>query len=190
MYEDLQDATKAVARSWWLFIVTGVLWMIYAFIVLSSNAGSVRAVSLLFGIGFIAGGVSEFFIASMVKSWKWAHALFGFISVIAGIVAVAWPEATFVVLAAIIGWYLMFDGVFLMIASISSRGLNDLWWLGLITGIAELAIAVWAVGYSGRSVALLIIWVGAAAITRGITQIVVGLTVHGADKHVHATLNG
>ena len=42
----------------------------------------------------------------------------------------------------------------------------------LILGVLEVAIAFWAIGYTGRSVALLVVWVGAMALAKGLAQIV------------------
>ncbi len=52
----------------------------------------------------------------------------------------------------------------------------------LIMGIAEVLIGFWAIGYTGRSIALLIIWVGATALAKGFTQIVRGFALHGLKK--------
>jgi uncharacterized membrane protein HdeD (DUF308 family) len=46
------------------------------------------------------------------------------------------------------------------------------WWLLVITAIAELLIGFWAAGSWNNSVVVLVAWVGAAALTRGITEIV------------------
>ncbi len=181
------QASTSVDRAesrWWLLVVLGVLWIIYAFIVLSANSTSVAAVAILFGVGFAVGGVVELMSASLVEEWKWVHIVFGLISLIAGVVALVWPGQTVLVLAALIGWYLMFSGIFGVILSIASRHENDIWWLGLILSGLEIALAVWAVGYAGRSLSLLLVWVGAAALARGITNIVTGLALHGADQRL------
>ena len=47
-----------------------------------------------------------------------------------------------------------------------------LWGLLLASGIIELVIGVWAIGYPGRSAWLLILWVGIGAVIRGVTEIV------------------
>ncbi len=182
--QELAASTRELTKRWWLLILTGVLWMIYAFIVLSSSAASVGAIAALFGVGFIFGSAFEFGLASMVDSWKWVHVVFGIISLIAGITALVWPGQTFLVLAAIIGWYLLFDGIFTVVVSISSRRDDDIWWLGLVLGIAEIGIAVWAVGSSDVSVAILLVWVAVAALSRGLSDIFLGLTLHGADKQI------
>jgi uncharacterized membrane protein HdeD (DUF308 family) len=42
----------------------------------------------------------------------------------------------------------------------------------LASGIIQMAIGVWAIGYPGRSAWLLILWIGIGALMRGITGIV------------------
>jgi uncharacterized membrane protein HdeD (DUF308 family) len=46
------------------------------------------------------------------------------------------------------------------------------WWLLVITGLAELLIGFWAAGSWNLSVVVLVAWVGATALMRGITEIV------------------
>lgn len=181
---DLAAEGRTITKRWWLFIITGILWIIFAFAVLSASINTVWAIAVLFGIGFIAGGVLELALAAVAEGWRWLHVVFGVISIVAGIVALVWPGQTFLVLAAVIGWFLMFDGIFNIVVSVSTRAVNELWWLGLILGVAEVLIGFWAVGYIGRSIALLIVWVAAAALARGISELVLGFTLHGADKEL------
>jgi uncharacterized membrane protein HdeD (DUF308 family) len=47
----------------------------------------------------------------------------------------------------------------------------------LVAGILEILIGAWAMGYPGRSAALLIVWVGFGAIVRGIAEIVAAFRV-------------
>lgn len=177
-------SAREVTRRWWMFLVTGALWIIYAFIVLSATADTVWTVTILFAVGFITGGILELMLASVAERWRWLHVVFGILSIVAGIVAVVWPGQTFLVMAAILGWYLMFDGLVTLGIAIITRDVNDVWWFGLVVGVAEVLVGFWAVGYTGRSVALLIIWVAAAALARGIGDIVAGFMLHGSDKEL------
>lgn len=179
---------REVTRFWWIHLVAGVLWLIYAFVVLSASVSTVWAVALLFGFGFIAGGALELIVASITDSWRWLHALLGVVAIVAGIVAIAWPGQTFVVLAAIAGWFLLFDGIVNVVVSIATRSMNDLWWLALLLGIAEILIGFWAVGYIGRSIALLVVFVAAGALARGISSLINGFALHGVDKELRQVI--
>jgi len=175
---------RDVTKHWWLFLVTGALWIIFGFIVLSFDITTVYAVAIFLGVGFIVGGIVELGLASVAESGKWLYVTFGIIAIIAGIVALVWPEQTFVVVAAIVAWLVLFAGILDVVTSLATRHDNDIWWLQLILGGLEIAVGVWAIGYTGRSIALLVIWVGVAALFRGISHIVLAFGLRGADKQL------
>jgi uncharacterized membrane protein HdeD (DUF308 family) len=183
------DELLEVSKGWWLYLVAGVLWIIFGWIVLSFNFDTVWAVAVFFGFGFIIGGLMELFVAFQATGWRWLHIAFGVIAIIAGIVALVWPGQTFLVLAAIIGWYILFAGIMDIVTSIAVKEDNEMWWLQLILGIAEVLIGFWAVGYTGRSVALLVIWVGASALARGISSIVLGFGLHSTGKELRKKMS-
>ena len=76
-----------------------------------------------------------------------------------------------------ISFFLVFAGTFDIITAISARREVEVWWLQLIGGIIELALGFWAAGYYGRSAVLLVAWVAAFAIIRGVTNIVMAFRV-------------
>jgi uncharacterized membrane protein HdeD (DUF308 family) len=173
------------SKGWWMYLLTGLLWIIFAFVVLSFDEfTTVWAIAAFFGIGFIAGGIVELFLAAAAPGWRWLHVLFGLIAIAAGVMALIWPGQTFLVLAAIIGWYILFAGIMDIVTSLATRDINDLWWLQLLLGVAEVFIGFWAVGYAGRSITLLVVWVGASALARGISSIFLGFGLHSAGKEV------
>jgi len=176
------DSTAGVSRlsspnistgvPWWLYLITGALWFVIAWVVLRFDLTSVAAVSVLAGVVILMAGLAELFNAFTAPGWKWLHAILGAVFVITGGIAFFRPGGTFAMLAAFIGWYLLFKGLLDIILAFATKDVNDAWWLGLIIGIVEVGLGFWAAGSFGRSVALLIVFVGAIALTRGITDIV------------------
>jgi uncharacterized membrane protein HdeD (DUF308 family) len=164
--------------------VTGGLWIVFGFIVLSarSEITTVWAVAVYAGILFFLVGVGELVTAFVVRGWRWLHLLLGIAGILAGIMCFVWPRQTFITLAAILAWYLLFDGTFQIIAAFTSRHAHEFWWMYLIMGVLEVLIAFWAIGYPGRSVVLLVIWVGATALAKGFTHIVRGFALHGMRR--------
>ena len=61
-----------------------------------------------------------------------------------------------------------------------------LWWIGLITGIVEILLAFWAAGYFRGSAILLVIWIAALTLTRGITEIVMAFRLRAFKKATRA----
>jgi len=170
------SAERAVGRAlppWWLFLITGIGWAIVGLIVLRFNYTSVHAISLLFGFVAIAAGVMEVVMTFVVPGWwKLLNGVLALAFIAAGVVALIHPGNTFVALAAVFSFFLVFAGMFDIIMSIASRHDVDVWWLQLIGGIILLFLGIWAAGDYGRSAVVLIAWVAAFALIRGVRDIV------------------
>ena len=104
--------------------------------------------------------------------WKLLNAILAIAYIAVGVVAFVRPGDTFVALAAIFSFLLVIAGTFDIIFAISARKEVEVWWLQLVGGIIEIALGFWAAGYYGRSAILLIAWVAAFAVVRGIRDIV------------------
>src|SRR6478672_4491522 len=167
-----------VLPPWWLLLITGVGWTLVGLILLRFNYTSVHAISLLFGFVGIAAGVMELFMVFMVRGWwKLLNGVLAVAFFVAGVVAFVHPGDTFLALAAIFSFFLLFAGTFDIIIAISTRHEIEVWWLQLIGGIIELELGFWAAGYYGRSATLLIAWVAAFAIIRGVRDVVLAFRV-------------
>jgi len=174
-----------VLPPWWLFLVTGIGWTLVGLIVLRFDYTSVSAISILFGCVAIAAGVLEIGVLILAEGWwKLLYGVLSVVFIVAGIIAFIQPGDTFVALAAVVSFFLVFAGTFDIIISISTRHEIEVWWLQLIGGIIEVALGFWAAGYYGRSAVLLIAWVAAFTLIRGVRDIVLAFRVrelqHGA----------
>jgi uncharacterized membrane protein HdeD (DUF308 family) len=164
-----------LAGPWWLFLVTGIAWLIIAVMVLRFNPASVNTVGVLMGVLFLLGGFNEFLLGSMTHSWRWAHIIMGVLFLAGAIWAFARPFNAFWALASVLGLLLIFKGTLDIIAAVMTKDVNPSWWLGLVAGILELVLGFWASqqAFPARG-ALLLLWVGFFALFRGISEIVIG----------------
>jgi uncharacterized membrane protein HdeD (DUF308 family) len=184
-----REALETAARSWWLFLLTGLLWFLFAIIVLRFDYTSVSAIAVLFGIVAIVAGVNEFFmLAASHGWWKILHGLLGVVFVVVGIVAFVHPGDTFAALAAVMSFFLIFKGFFDIVVAIATKAESHVWWVQLVAGIVEVLIGLWAAGYWGRSAILLVVWVGVIALMRGITEIIFAFKLRSAGKSGPGTL--
>jgi uncharacterized membrane protein HdeD (DUF308 family) len=163
---------------WWIFLITGIGWTLVALIVLRFDYTSVSAISILFGCVALAAGLFEVALTFMVHGWwKLLNAVLAVVFIATGVVSFIHPGDTFLALAAVISFFLVFAGTFDIINAISVRHEVEMWWLQLIGGIIQLALGFWAAGYYGRSAVLLVAWVAAFAIIRGVNNIVLAFRV-------------
>jgi uncharacterized membrane protein HdeD (DUF308 family) len=167
-----QAPTMGFTVPWWLYLITAAAWVIIAWAVLRFDLTSVVSVAVLAGVVVLVAAVAEIFNAFAAPGWRWLHAALGVLFLITGFFCLFNPGSTFAWLAAFIGWYLLFKGMFDIVLAFVTKDEHETWWLGLIVGIVEVILGFWAAGRFGRSVALLIVFVGAIALTRAITDVV------------------
>jgi uncharacterized membrane protein HdeD (DUF308 family) len=182
------------ARHWWVFLVTGIAWLVVAWLVLRLNETSLTTVGILLGIVFLAAGVNEAGLGSlMTGGWRVWYYVMAAIFIAAGIWALIDPIDTFFALASVLGLVLIFYGTFEIVRSIASRDMNPYWWLGLITGILLVLLAFWVSG-SDRVYALeqrtflILFWVGFFALFKGFSQIMLAFGIRHAGKEVETRL--
>jgi uncharacterized membrane protein HdeD (DUF308 family) len=175
-----QDVLEAAANRWWLFLVTGIGWLIFALLVFQWDFTTVYAVSYLFGIVALMAGVNEFFAISVsTTGWKIAHAILGVLFALAGIWALVHPHNAFATIAGLIGFFLLFKGIFDVIAAFATKAVYDLWWITLVVGVLEILLAFWVAGDFRAKAILLVVYVGIIGLSRGITEIILAFKLKG-----------
>jgi uncharacterized membrane protein HdeD (DUF308 family) len=177
-----ETVLSQLAGPWWMFLVTGVAWLVIALIVLRFRLSSVVAVGALMGVVFLAGWLSELVIASMRARWRWAHVLMAILFLLAACWSFASPFGAFWALATIFGLLLVFRGSLDLVTSISSREINPAWWLGMTAGVLEILLGFWVSQqeFPARAL-LLLIWVGFFALFRGFSDILLAFEVRALE---------
>jgi hypothetical protein len=180
------------ARYWWLFLISGILWLLIAWMVLRLNATSIATVGVLLGVVFGLSGINEVGMASLAPGgWKVWHYLLAVIFFLGALYGFIRPVNTFFALASVLGLVLIFYGAFEIIQGVASRAVNPYWWLSLIIGILLVLLAFW-VSESDRMFALarrtylILFWVGFLALFRGFSQIFLAFTVRHAGQEAAA----
>jgi uncharacterized membrane protein HdeD (DUF308 family) len=187
-------AVQNATGYWWVFLVSGILWLIVAWIVLRMNETSVAAVGVLLGVVFLFAAISEVGAAMIVRGgwavWHWIMAVIFFLGALWGFIE---PVNTFFALASVLGLILILYGGFEIALAIASHGVNPYWWLNLIVGILLILLAFWVSG-SDRVYALaqrsflILFWVGFFALFKGFSQIFLAFSLRHAGKEVAAAM--
>ena len=179
--ERARERAVASASVWWLFLVTGSLWLLFSIVIFRFDWTTVSAISILFGIVMLFAAGTEL-IGAFVQHgwWRVARILLAIAFGAIGIVAFVHPGNTFAALAAVISFYFIFKGIFDVVLALAGWGLAPHSWLYLLLGIAEIIVGFWAAGDFGHRVILLVVWVGVTALTRGISEIIFAFTLRAA----------
>jgi len=185
MMLDEREVVEEAADKWWLFLLSGIAWLVVALIVFQWNYTTVYAVSFLFGFIAIFAGINEFVSLGVSSAgWKIVHVILGVLFVLAGIWALVHPHNAFATLAGLIGFFLLFKGIFDLMAAFIARGTFELWWLQLVVGIIEILLAFWIAGSFKHKVILLVAYVGIVALSRGITELILAFKLKGLRRRV------
>ena len=183
MTADGQVYEESAGSIWWVFLITGTLWLILSLIMFRFDITSVNTIGILAGIIFLIAGVIELGMVFVVHGgwWKALNAILAVLLIVGGIMSFIHPENTFVAIASIIGFMFLFVGILDLIIAFSDR--TGLWWIRMITGFICIGLAFWASGDFQRKATLLVVWVALFCLFRGINSFIVAFTVRHIEKH-------
>ena len=154
---DERDLVADASRHWWIFLLSGIAWLVFALLLFQWDYTTVYAVSILFGVAAIFAGADEFGqMAVSTRGWKIVHAIVAVLFVSAGIWAIFRPHTAFATLAALIGFFFLVKGVF------------------------DLTVAF------QRSLILLVVYVGIVALSRGITNLFLAFKLKDLNRRIAA----
>ncbi len=182
-----REVLEEAADRWWIFLITGITWLIFSLLVFQWDYTTVYAISILFGVVAVMAGVNELFAISVATSgWKWIHFVLGLLFVLVGIYALWNPYDTFSTLAALVGLFLLFKGVFDIMVAFITKDEFELWWLQLVIGMLEILLAFWVAGNFRKEAILLVVYVGIVALARGVSEIFVAFKLKGLRRRLAA----
>jgi len=113
-------------------------------------------------------------LRELSKHW-WLLLLRGIAAIAFGVLAFIWPGLTLLTLVILYGVFAIIDGV-LALAAVFGRTGPDVpkWWL-VLTGILGIGAGLIALFWPGITALVLIIFIGAWAIVRGIMEIIAAI---------------
>lgn len=169
---------REAARWWWAPLVAGLIWFLIAWLVLRADLTSLATVGVLVGVVLLVAAVSEAAIGGIViGGWKVVHYALVVLFVLGAVWSFVQPIATFFALASMLGLLLFLQGALYIARSLALREEGTFWWLGLISGVLIVLLALWVSvsdrvwNLAGRAVFILF-WVGLMAAFRGFSDIV------------------
>lgn len=154
---------KDVIKHWYIPLLVGSFFVIVSIVAFTSPESSLLALSILFALTFIIGGLLEIFFSVVnrhqMENWGWTLT-FGIITFIVGFSLLIYPALSLTILAFFIGFLVLFRSVSaisfaLDIKSYGSKNWGGLLALGIIGSIFSF-ILIWNPFFAGMSVVVLI----------------------------------
>jgi uncharacterized membrane protein HdeD (DUF308 family) len=166
-----RDAAEGIARNWTTLLFNGLV-LIVAGVLIFSIDWSIRSLATFIGALFILQGVTYALTTGIDARVRQANVVTGLLSIVTGIVIIAWPGPGIVVLAIFLGAWLIVVGTLTISGAFAARRVLPDWWLLLITGLLEIPLGVLALANPGATLAALITVGGIWAVAIGVMRIV------------------
>jgi uncharacterized membrane protein HdeD (DUF308 family) len=179
--------TAELSRWWWTFILRGVLAIVFGIVAFISPPATITVLVLLFGAWALVDGVFDIVAAlqhrTMDRSW-WLTILEGIVGIVAGVLALAFPEIAAASLLLLIAAWSIVTGVIEVVLAIRLREqITGELWLA-IAGVLSIAFGVLLFLFPAAG-ALTIVWIiGAFAIAFGISLIALGWRLRGIHQRM------
>lgn len=166
-----------LARNWWLFVLRGVVAVLFGVIAFVRPGITLEALVLLFALWALLDGVFALVgsvgAAEAHEPW-WPLVLIGLLGIAAGIVTLRWPGITALALLLLVAYWSIFRGILEIVAAVRLRELIQGEWRLIVGGLASLVFGVLLLMNPGAGL-LAVIWlVGIYAVIFGIAQLMLG----------------
>ncbi|HEX2621963.1 MAG TPA: HdeD family acid-resistance protein [Phototrophicaceae bacterium] len=180
----------AMSKSWWVFLLRGILSILFGITALIMPGLTLATLIIVFGVYAVIDGVATIFYAFSTRqsdeNW-WMHLLEGIIGIIAGVLIVTWPGITAITLILVIAFWAIMTGIMQIAAAIRLRKeIDNEFWLGL-SGLLSIIFGILAFRFPGDG-ALALIWlIGIYAIVFGGFFIGLALKLRGMNQTTTST---
>jgi len=115
------------------------------------------------------------------RAW-WATAFRGMLAILLGIVAMTWPALTLSVLLALLGAYLIMDGVFAIVAAFQATHDGRSWLPYLLEGLLSIVVGVLAFTRPATVAVFILLLIAFRSVITGFVTIATGIWLRRETK--------
>jgi uncharacterized membrane protein HdeD (DUF308 family) len=171
----IENLIAPVARSWWLWMVFGVLSIVAGVIALINPDLSLLAVAILFGSWLIVSGFFDLLAGARAHEADTSRRVFSIVlavlSLIAGIVCLLRPGVGILALVIVLGIYLVVSGAIELAAAVS----DDAPWLSVALALVDIVLGILIVAIPDIGLITLALLFGVSLVVHGAVAIATGI---------------
>jgi uncharacterized membrane protein HdeD (DUF308 family) len=171
----LAEDFRRLSRRWWLFLALGVVAVAIGTLLVVDVFTAVRTLALLVGLGLLSTGVLDLLSVEHFHP-RWTGFLSGALLTGAGVLAIAWPGVTLLVVAVLAGVGLLIGGALRTMAALAVRDMPG-WWLLLLGGVLSLVAGAVALVWPEVTILVLGVLLGLRTLMFGVTEIAFALAL-------------
>lgn len=173
-----------VSRSWWVFLLYGVLALLFGLATLVWPGRSVLALVLTFGVLSLADGVVSLLsiFRKDIALPNWLLILYALVSIGFGVLAITQPAQMAEALLWLLALWLIIAGAARIIFAIQVRKLINGEWLLVLSGLLAIALGVLFLVRPGIGLLTIAAWIAIGALIYGVLQIVVAWRLRGLQQ--------
>ena len=166
---------QTLVQNWWLFLLRGILGIIFGLIALIFPGPTMLSLVLLFSAYMLVDGI--FAIVSAVrairrKEDRWGLLIFeGLLNIAVGILAFLWPGITVIAFVILVAAWAIASGGLMTAAGFRLNVDHGRWWL-ILGGLLSIAFGVLLIIAPLIGAVVVTWWIGAYAIAFGVALII------------------
>jgi uncharacterized membrane protein HdeD (DUF308 family) len=167
-------ATAALAPNWWLFLLRGILGIIFGCLALIFPGPTMLSLVLLFSAYMLVDGIAGIISAvrAMRRGDRWGLLILeGLLNVAVGIGAFLWPGLTVLAFVLLVAAWALITGGLMTAAAFRLNLEHGRWWL-VLGGVLSLAYGVLLILAPLIGAIVLTWWMGAYALAFGVALVI------------------
>ena len=178
-----RETINTVASGWWVLLLSGIVGVVAGGIILFTDWTVSQLVTFV-GLLFIFRGVLTAVSLPVDGSMRgWAVAV-GLLEVGIGIGVFTWPGPTLLVLALMIGWWVLFSGIMTTAGAIAARDFLPYWGLMLSYGIIETLFAFWLIARPDVTLVATVLAIGLWTMVYGVVQVILSFELKNLPRRL------
>ena len=188
------SASESLAQNWWLFLLRGILGILFGVVALIFPGPTMLSLVLLFSAYTLVDGVAGIISAVRAirrKEERWGWLIFeGLLNIAVAILAFLWPGMTVLAFVLLVAAWAIVSGALMTAAAFRLNVSHGRWWL-VLGGLLSLAYGALLVATPLSGAIVLTWWMGAYAIAFGVALVILSFKLRSRrHQQINRTVAG